>query len=451
MIPGPELAEHLVRRALKAGADDAEAYAEERQTTRIELRDQQVEALSSASTRGIGLRVLAGGAVAYAYTPDLRPRALSELARRAVALAREATPDPDRGLPELTGTPVGGDLRIFDPTLAEVTTEQKIELLRDVEQIARETDPRVRATEVARYSDSFGSVALATSRGLAASYQRSSASVLMVTTARQDGEAVRGYGVTAGHGFQELSAADAGREAALRAARILGGRPVPTQKATVLLEPRVAAELLGQVASALSAEGVLKGRSMFAERQGRRVGSPLVTLADQGDLPGGLASAPFDGEGVPSGRTVLVEDGVLRGFLHNTYTARRSGARSTGNAVRGSYRGTPEVGTTNFSLLARPTPYAELLSGIQRGLLVLATRNVGGINPTSGDYSVGASGVWLEDGQEVGPVTGVTIAAGMFAMLAGLEAVGDDFRWVPSSGAIGTPTLRIEGMTIAGA
>lgn len=450
MIAGLDLATDLVRRARKAGADQAEAYFEDRQSTRIELRDQQVETLSSAATRGIGLRVIRGGATAYAYTPDLRPRGLVELARRAVALAREASPDPDRALPELVSAPPGGDLRIFDPTLAEVSTEDKIALLRLVERFARDTDPRVTATEFVRYADSFGTVALANSAGLAANYERSGASVLMVATARQDGEAVRGYGLTSGHGFHDLSAQEAGYDAARLAVKTLGGRPVPTQKATVLLEPRVAAELLAQVASALSAESVLKGRSMFVPRLGQSVGSPLVTLVDQGDLPGGLSSAPFDGEGVPCGRTVLVEGGLLRGFLHTTYTARRGGARSTGNAVRGSYRATPEVGPTNFALLAGSTPLDALLAGVYRGLLVLVTRNVGGINPTSGDYSVGASGVWIEDGQEVAPVSGVTIAANMLDMLAGLEAIGDDFRWVPSSGAIGCPTLRIEGMTIAG-
>lgn len=450
MIGGLDLAADLVRRARKAGADQAEAYFEDRQSTRIELRDQQIETLGSAQTRGIGLRVIVGGATAYAYTPDLRPRSLVGLARRAVALAREASPDPDRALPELTVAPVGGDLKIFDATLAEVTADDKIELLRRVERTARETDPRVAATEVVRYLDSFGTAALASSTGLAAAYERSGASVLMVATAHQDGEAVRGYGVTTGHGFADLSAEEAGRDAAERAVRTLGGRPLPTRKATVLLEPRVAAELLAQVAGALSAESVLKGRSMFAERLGQTVGSPLVTLVDEGNLPGGLASAPFDGEGVPSGRTVLVEGGLLGSFLHSTYTARRTGVRSTGNAVRGSYRSTPEVGPTNFALRGDPSPLGTLLAGVQHGLLVLSTRNVGGINPTSGDYSVGASGVWIEDGQEVGPVSGVTIAAGMLDMLAGLAAVGDDFRWVPGSGTIGTPTLRIEGMTIAG-
>jgi PmbA protein len=463
MIGATDLVREMVGRARRAGAQEAEAYFEDRQKTHIELRDQQVEMLSSAGTRGLGLRVLVEGAASYVYTSDLRPRWFGELARRAVALAREASPDPDGSLPELSEAPSGPsagsgqapsassgqDLNIFDPALSEVEPEQKIELLRAVEQAARDMDPRVRDTEIARYSDSFGTVTLANSRGLCASFERSFASVALVAIARQHGEALRGFGVSVGHGFGDLSAEYAGQQAAQRAVKPLGGRPVETQKATVVMEPEIAAELLRHIASALSGEAVLKGRSMFVGRLGERVGPQLLTLIDQGNLPGGLASAPFDGEGVGCGRTVLVEDGLLRGFLHNTYTARRTGASSTGNAVRGSYRERPEVGSTNFSLSAEALPLAELLDGVQRGLYVLTTRNVGGINPVNGDYSVGAAGVWLEDGKEAGPVAGVTIAANMHDMLAGLAAVADDFRW--SSGAIGCGTIRVEGMTIAGA
>lgn len=461
-----DLARDLVRRALRAGAGEAEAYFQDRQRTNIELRDQAVESLSLAATRGLGLRVLIEGAGSYVYTPDLHPRALNDLARQAVALAREAAPDPDRTLPELPppagpGRPTtasnrdradaGQALDIFDPALAEVAPERKIELLRLAERAARAADPRVTSTEVARYTDSFGTVALANSRGLAASYRRSRTSLSVVVVARQGGAALRGYGYSAGRGFEQLSPEAAGRQAARRAVKPLGGRPLPTQQATVIMEPEVAAELLGQLARALSGDAALKGRSMFAGRLGERIGTDLVTLVDQGNLPGGLASLPFDGEGVPTSRTVLVEGGLLRGFLHNTYTARRGGAASTGNGVRQGYHSGPEVGPTNFSLVAPTTPRAALLGAVQRGLHVITTRNVGGINPVSGDYSVGAAGVWLEDGQEVGPVAGVTIAANMHAMLDGLVAVGDDFCWVPLGGAVGCGTIRIEGMTIAGA
>lgn len=462
MIPAIDLVQEAVKRARRAGAGEAEAYFEDRQTTRVELRQQQVESLTSAATRGLGLRVLVGGGSSYVYTSDLRPRSLVEAARRAVALARESTPDPDRCLPALTSAPSGGDLKIFDPTLAEVATEEKIELLKKVEQLAQAEDARVRSTDTARYSDSFGTVALANSHGLAASYERSSAALSIRVIAHQDGQALGGYGFTVGHGFEALSPEAAARQAASRAVKPLGGQPVRTQQAAVVMEPDAAAEFLGQVAQALSGEAVIKGRSMLVRQAhhergtsaalGERIGSELVTLVDEGSLPEGLASAPFDDEGVACRRTVLIQSGVLRGFLHNTYTARRGGGSSTGNGVRQSYRQPPEVGPTNFSLAGPAISREMLLTDVPSGLLVITTHNVGGINPVNGDYSVGAAGVWIEHGQEVGPVAGVTIAANMRDMLAGLAAIGDDFRWTPgSAAAIGCGSLRIEGMTIAGA
>jgi PmbA protein len=446
-----ELVAEAIRLARRAGADQAEAYYEDRQTTAIELRNQEVEALTAAGTRGLGLRVLVGDANAYAYTPELGSRGLAALARQAVQLAREATPDPDRGLPDpemVDATPL--DLAIFDPGLADVPTEQKVELLRQTEREALACDPRIAAAENVRYGDITGQVALASSRGATGTYRRSSAWISLTLLAREDGEALRGYGFTHGHGFDQLSAGTAAAQAVGRAVKPLGGRPVPTQRATVVMEPTVAAELLGQLARALSGEAAGKGCSMYGGRLGQRVGSELVTLVDDASLPGGPASAPFDGEGIPGRRTVLVEQGLLRGFLHNSYSARRAGAHSTGNGVRQSYRSMPDVGPTNFALVGPVTPRAELLGAVERGLLVVTTRNVGGINPVSGDYSVGAAGVWIERGQETTPVAGVTIAANLLDLLGGLVAIGDDFRWTPGGGASGSGALRFEGMTIAG-
>lgn len=445
-----DLVEDVVRRARRAGAEEAEAYFEERQTTRVELRDQAVEAVISAATRGLGLRVLLGGACGYAYTPDLKPVALDHLAQRAVALARVAAPELDRHLPALSPGGARGDLKIFDPALSEVALEQKIELLRLAERTARDDDRRVSGTETARYTDSYGSVALANSSGFAASYQRSSAWISLVVIASQDGEALRGYGLSAGRGFGELSAWTAGHEAARRAVLPLGGRPVRTGRFPVIMDPVAAAEFLGQVVQALSGEAVLKGRSMFADLPGDLVASPLVSLVDQGDLVSGLASSPFDGEGVPTRSTTLIDQGRLRGLLHNTITAQRRGAASTGNGVRQSYRAAPEVGPTNLRLVGPTTPREALLASVGRGLRVVTTRNVGGINPVSADYSVGAAGVWIEDGQEAGPVAGVTIAANMRHMLANIAAVGDDFRWTPGAGAIGCGSLRVDDMMVAG-
>jgi PmbA protein len=449
MVEPLSLCSDLVARGRQLGADEVEAYYSEQATTSVDVSEGQLESFTSAANRGVGLRVLVGGAFGYAYSSDSTEQGPAELLERAVRLAREATPDPLRALPD--PRPVrSGDLGIFDPDLEAFSTEDKIQLLSRLERVARETDGRVRNTHLARYSDAIGTYAIVSSRGISASFRSTGCYAALSAIARDDGEAQRGYGVTGGHGPRDLRVEEAGRRAALRAVAPLAGGPVPTQRAAVVMEPEIVAELLRGVTQALSAEAVLKGRSIFVDRAGERVGSALVTLSDDGSLPGGLSSTPVDGEGVPTERTSLIEGGVLRGFLHNTHTARRAGARSTGNGVRGSYRVPPEVGPTNLRLAPGTLSVDDLLSGVERGLYVVATRNVGGINPISGDYSVGASGRWIERGELAGPVTGVTIAAPMLDMLANLSALANDLRWLPGQGVVGAPTVRIDDVTIGG-
>ncbi|MCC7106110.1 MAG: TldD/PmbA family protein, partial [Chloroflexi bacterium] len=422
-----ELGRLAVRRTMQAGAEQAEAFLQARQMTRIELRNGQVQAIVVAASRGLGLMALIGGARGYVYSPDLRPRSIAELARQAVAMAREVAPDSARALPE-NGAPPNAELGIFDPRLESVERELKIDLLRRAEEAARASDPRVQDVELARYSDTWGDVALARSDGFTGSYPASSAYLQLTVIGREGGQSLRGYGFERAPGFEGLSSDAVGEQAAYRATASLGGAPVATQRATVVMEPTITAQFLSNVAMAASSEAVLKGRSMLLGRLGQAVASSLVTLVDDGRLPGGVATAPFDDEGVPTRRTVVIERGVLGGYLQSTYTARRTGGESTGNAFRGSYRAITAVAPSNV-ILAGETDRETLIRGVGRGLYVVTTRNVGGINPVTGDYSVGASGVWIEDGALQRPVSGVTIAGDMLTMLAGIAAVGTDQRW----------------------
>jgi PmbA protein len=445
-----ELAELAVRHARRSGADEAEAYVERRLRTMLELRDGAPEVVSTAAARGLALRVLVNGATGYASTSGGDRRGLPDLARRAVALASVSSSDPLRGLGEPRARHDRERLELVDPGLAQTSLADKLAVLARAEAASREEDARVRSTEVARYVETTLSQGLANSRGFAGRYARTMATIALTVVAEADGESLSGYGYTVGRGPAALDPGRAGWMAARRASLPIGGRQIPTQRTTVLFEPEVASGLLSQIALALSAEAVLKGRSMFAGKLGQRVGSSLVTLVDQGDLPEGLVSAPFDDEGVPTGRTALVERGVLRGFLQSVYTARRLDVEPTGNAMRMGYRQPPEVTATNFALRAEPTPRAKLLAETPRALLALTTRNVGGINPVNGDFSVGAAGVWLEHGEPTQAVSGVTLAANMHDLLAELSGVGDDFRWAPTGGAIGSGTLRIDGVMIGG-
>lgn len=437
----------LVRRL---GASEAEAYVEQARASTIEVRDGEIETLVGAESRGLGLRVLRAGAVGYAYTTDLTRAGLAEVAERAVRLAEQAAPDPARALAEPRRAPAE-ELDIFDPTLAEVPPRRKIEFLQEAERRARSADARVRATHLARYSDAIGTTALANTNGVAIAYQHSSAFVILALIAGQDGEQQMGAAHTFGHGFEALSQERVARDAVRRSVASLGGRPLPTGRATVVMEPEVAAELLANVAAALSGEAVLRGRSIFVGKQGTEVAHRELTLVDQGNLRGGFASAPVDGEGVPTRRTPLIVQGVLRGFLHNLYSARRMGVESTGNARRAGFRGAPEIGPTNLSLEPGALSPEQLVAQVERGFYVITTRNVGGINPVTGDYSVGAAGLAIERGQLAGPVAQVTIAASMLDMLRNLSARADDLRWVPGHGAVGSPTVRVDEVMIAGA
>lgn len=443
------ICEDIVARGRRAGAEQIEAYLTDQRTTTLELVDGQLEALVAASGRGVGVRAVVGGALGAAYSTDLSAPGRAALVERAVRLAREATPDPDRVLPQAQNLE-SADLGIFDAGLADVAAETKLELLRRAETAARAADPRVESLHLARYGDAVAGVAIASSEGVRGAYGATGCYVSISALARQDGLAQRGHAVGAGHSPADLDPEEVGRRAGWRATASLGGDVVPSQLATIVMEPEVVAELLRGVAQALSADALQKGRSFLGGREGQAIGSPLVTIADEGDLFGGYASAPFDGEGTPTRAMVLVENGLLRGCLHNAYTARRAATLSTGNGPRVSYRGLPEVGPSNFMLRPGLGTYDELIAGVGRGLLVVSTRNVGGINPVSGDYSVGASGVWIERGELAGPVSGVTIAAPMGELLRNVSGIGAEIRWSPGASAYGSPVVRVDGVTIGG-
>ncbi len=438
-----------MRHALRATADEAEAFYSDQTTSAVEIVNGQLESVVSAAGRGVGLRALVGQRVGYAYSSDVSPEGRVELVEHAVRLAREATPDSHAGLPQ--AQPLDEkELGIFDSALSAYPLEWKVDLLRRLETAARQADTRVHSTDLARYSDSIRTNAVVNSRGISTSYQATSCYATLVVIARHDGEAQRGHAVTAGRGPTELEAEETGRRAARRATAALGGTIMPTQRASVVMEPEVAAELLRGLTQALSAEAVLKGRSFLVGREGQRVSSPLITLVDDGSLPRAYATAPVDGEGVPTQRTELLQGGVLGGLLHSAYTARRAGASPTGNGLRPTHRVLPEVGPSNLLLEPGPLSADGLIAGVESGLLVVTTRNVGGINPVSGDYSVGASGRWIERGEVAGPVSGVTIAAPMLEMLANLSAIASDVRWIPGLGAVAAPSVRIDDVTIGG-
>ncbi|CCO08897.1 Peptidase U62 modulator of DNA gyrase [Desulforamulus hydrothermalis Lam5 = DSM 18033] len=439
------IAENAVQKAKAAGAALAEAYLLSSKELLIEVRRQEVETMKLAADRGLGLRIINHGRVGFAYTTELNESGLARVVSQALANSAIAEPDQFYTLPEITGT--YPELAIYDPAIRAATVEHKIDLALAMERAAKAFDARIKVIESAAYQDAEVAVSVVNSLGLQAWYKSAYCGLYLSLVAGEGEDSQTGFAMKYSLQLADLDPAFIGRQAAERAVRMLGAKPVNSQRATVVLDPYVAAGFLGLLAPALSGEAVQKGRSLFAGKVGQKVASPPVTVVDDGRLPGGIAAAPFDGEGVPTAETVLIKDGVLQGFLHNTYTAAREGVRSTGNGVRGSFKSTPEVGTTNFFIRPGQVSSEQIIKDVERGLYVTEVLGMHTANPISGDFSLGAAGLWIENGQFTRPVRGVAIAGNIMDLLGSVDAVGNDLEFF---GGKGSPTLRIASMALSG-
>jgi PmbA protein len=445
---GLDQLEALVERAVKAGADEAEAYGERSVSRRIKVYGGAVEELTQAGRKGLGLRVRRDGAVGYAYSSDLSPDALDGLVRRALDHAAVADPDEDAEFAEPSDA--YPDVQVFDPHLDDLPIEAKIDLAKAAERAALEYDPRVKLVEDTIYADGDATVSLVSSRGVRGTYREDDSYIFLYVLAEQDHAVETGIAYAVGRDPSRLDAAACGREAAERATRLLGAQPCPSFKGTAVLEPYVAASVLGVLGAALTADAVQKGRSLFASLEGQQVAAPLLSLSDDGVHPDGLASAPFDGEGTPCRHTPVIAAGVLQGFLYDVRTAHRAGRASTGNGLRGSYQAVPSVRPTNLIVEGPSTTAADIVAGIEHGVLVTDAVGVhSGANPVSGEFSVGISGILIESGRLTRPLREVTLAGDILSILKGVVALGDDARWVPA-GSVLVPTVAVEGMSVAG-
>jgi PmbA protein len=430
------------------GGEGVEAYAELTTETSVSAFQGEVERLTSASSSGVGVRVVADGRLGYAYTADLRDQGLRECLAEARANLEVSGEDPGNVLPEAAAYQALDGL--FDVRQADTSPERKVALALDLEARTRAADPKVTQVESARYGDVVGEVAIASSIGVKGSFAVTHAWCLSIAMATEDGQSQVGYGVDAARALDDLDPGPVAREAADRAVRMLGAAKPATRTVPVVLDRMVAPSLLGVLLAGLSAEEVQKRRSLFADRLGEQVGAAGLRLIDDGRLVAGPGAAPFDGEGVPTRRTVLIDDGVLECFLHNTATAARGDASSTGNARRGSFKSSPGVSAHNLFLEPGELDQAGLLARAGEGLLVQDVSGVhSGANPITGDFSVGVSGLWFRNGELAEPVREATVAAHLLDILKGIEAVGSDLRF--TTGSIGGSSLLIGQMTVAGA
>lgn len=459
-----ERARHAVEAATKAGAGDAEAYLSEDSGREVRVHGGEVESLTAAIQRGLGVRAWIDKRVGYAYGTDLSPPGIAALAERAVEAARVADedefagpPSPDPGvpvrfIPEMEGKgALEGVEGLSDPTIAEWSTGRLAELTLEIERAALGADERIAGVEQAVYADSSERVAIVSSTGVEGEYASSSCYGYVQALAAGDDGRETGLGFDLGRGPAALDPAAIGREGAERALAMIGAEKPKSRSCPVVLDPTVAASFIGLIGRGLSASAVQRGRSPFAGRTGEAVAGEALVLHDDGLDPEGFASAPFDAEGTPRRRTTLVEGTELRTYLYDSYSARRGGAASTGNASRAGYRSQPSVSTSNLIVTPGSLDFAELLRAAGEGVLVTDVAGLhSGVNPVSGVFSVGASGRAIRDGQPAEPLREFTIASDLVSMLGAVRAVGSDSRWVPFSGSVKTPSLLIDEMTVAG-
>jgi PmbA protein len=446
------LATDIVARALRAGASDAEVTIREGDEFSTSVRMGEVETLKESGSRGVGLRVLmqSGGGyrVASTSSSDLTPDGIEHLISGAVALARVTSEDPFAGLadPDEFGQ-LPGELGLCHDDVYSLPSEERIAWARRAEAAALAADTRLVNSDGASFDAATGHRVFANSRGFAGQYRSSYCSLAVSPIAQSaNGEMQRDYWYSQARALRDLEDPESvGREAARRTLRMLDARRVPTQQVPVIFSPEIARGIVGAVFDAASGDAIYRGASIFAGKLNEQVAAESVTIVDDGTIPGGFGTSPFDDEGLPSRRTVIVERGILRNYMLNTYTGRKLGMKSTGNASRG-LAGNPGTGAGNLFLEKGAQPAEAIIGAIERGLYV--TRLMGqGVNLVTGDYSRGAAGLWIENGQLTFPVQEITIAGNLKEMLRNITAIGSDLVF---RGATASPTLRIDGMTIAG-
>jgi PmbA protein len=460
-VPSPEtaldlesLAADVVARAMKAGATDAEVVMREGDEFSVTVRLGQVETLKESGSRGLGLRVFRGTRAASASTSDLTADGIRQLVEGAMALVEVTEEDTFAGLPESSefGS-VGGDLHLYYDDVYSFEGPERIEWARRAEASALAADPRITNSDGGSFDAATCRMVLANSRGFVGGYRTSYAGVSAAPLAKdENGQMQRDGWWSSARSFAHLESPEAvGREAARRTLRRLGARRVPTQRVPIVFSAEVARSLIGSVFEAASGDSIWRSASFLAGKLGEQIAAPTLTIVDDNTMmlptgAGGFGTSPFDGEGLPSRRTVVVENGALRNYLLNTYTARKLGMKSTHNASRG-LAGTPGIGCGNLYLEPGTLTAEEIIGSVTAGFYVTSLMGFG-TNIVTGDYSRGATGLWIENGKLTHAVEEVTVAGNLGEMLMNVTAIGSDLVF---RGSVAAPTLRIDGMTVAGA
>lgn len=442
-----DLAAAVVSRAMKAGATAAEAAVREGSEFATSVRMGEVETLKESGSRAIGLRTFLGQRAASTYSSDFSEEGIQRLISGALELARVTSEDRYSGIPEPDQLGSLGDLKLYYEDVYSLPPEERIDYARRAERAALEADARMKNSDGGSFEAAIGHRVLANSHGFIGEYRRSYCSVAAAPIAQDEtGNMQRDYWYSQARTMAKLESAESvGREAARRTLRRLGARKIVSTQVPIVLDPMVAGSLLDNIFDAVNGDAIYRQSSFLANKLGEQVAARHITVVDDGTIPGGFGSEPFDGEGVPTRRTVVIENGVLKSYLLNTYTAKKLGLKTTGNAARG-LAGTPGIGAGNFYLEKGDRAPQQIIGAIKQGLYVFQFLGFG-VNMVTGDFSRGVSGLWIENGELAYPVEEVTVAGNLKDMLNNISETGNDLEFRSS---IAAPTLRIDGMMVAG-
>ncbi len=430
--------------ARKKGVD-AEAFLLQGRELSIEVIDGQVETFKEAEEAGLGLRVINQGRLGFVFTSDLSDEAVKQVVEDAISISHYTEADPHNCLP--SGKYEYPVLEVYDPAIPAASLEAKIEMAREVEKVARSSDHRINIIERAGYEDSEFISVIMNTRGVYASGRGNFCGIYVFVVAEEDGDAQNGFSVMIKKNYKDLDSIFTGKEAAGNAIRALHARSISSAHLPCVMEPYVVTRFVSLLAQMVDAGMVQKGKSMFAGKLEQAVAAPVVNLVDDATWAGGIGTFPFDGEGVPSRRNTIIKDGILTGYLYDCHSASKAGVEPSGNGQRGSFRSLPSVGTSNFILQTGRLGSQELYDDIKKGLYITEVMGMHTANPISGDFSVGAAGIMIENGKLTYPVRGATIAGNLGDFFSDIESLGSDLRFF---GGRGAPSIRLKSLSIAG-
>jgi PmbA protein len=439
-----ELAEKLVKKSISLGADSAEVFIETNRNLSIQVLKSEIETIEEASSQGIGFRVFVDGKMGFSHCNDFNNRSLEDTISRAVTFAKLSSPDENNILTDNKDITLVE--KLFDESISAIPMDKKINMALELEKLAMK-DKRITKSSGAGYGEGESEIFIANSNGILKNYKSSGCSLGVSVVAEKGDQKNTGGEYCSRVFFSDLvSLEEIAAIASRRAWELLDPVMISTQRAAVIFDPDVARSIIGGIIAAINGERVLQGASFLKDSLNKQIASSLLSITDDGTRNKSLGSAPFDGEGVPTMKNILVENGILKKFIYNTKAAKRAGVTSTGNASRGGFSSLPGIGTHNIYLEAGKHTQKEIITSTKKGLFLKDVTGYG-IDTVSGNFSGGASGFWIMNGEIVSPVKGVTIAGKAFDILNGIDMMGND---IDMNLTFSSPTFRIANMQIGG-